>query len=261
MPGILPGVLSISLQSGSAGNCIFVEAGDVRLLFDAGISGRQAARRLALHGRDIRSVNAVLLSHCHGDHTRCTGTYHRAFDLPIYGTAGTLRVIRPYIGKLRSARTFAAGASLNFGDVVVHTIPTPHDAPDAVAFVVEHGGRRLGILTDLGHVFDQLRAALGQLDAVYLESNHDPVLLAASRYPPDIKARIAGSAGHLSNDEAAGLVYGNGGSRLQWVALAHLSGENNTPELALDTHRAVLGSRYRLAVAPRDRVGEVLRVE
>ena len=148
----------ISLQSGSNGNCIYVEAGGVRLLFDAGISGRQAELRLAARGRDIAAVDAVLISHDHRDHVRCAGVFQRKFGLPVYATRRTIEAASAYcdLGVMTNVQYFEAGGRLLFGEVVVETIPTPHDGADGVAFVVDDGYRRLGILTDLGHVFDRL---------------------------------------------------------------------------------------------------------
>lgn len=253
-------MITFSLQSGSNGNCIYVEAGDVRLLFDAGLSGRQAALRMQQHGRNIRDVDAVILSHDHADHVRCAGIYHRLFHLPLYMTRTTHRAITAPLGKLREVRCFRSGEPIEFGPVTVHTLRTPHDAADAVGFVVEHEGRRLGIFTDLGHPFDRLARTLGELDAAYLESNYDVDLLETGSYPPHLKARIRGVGGHLSNLEAAELVRGCGTRRPEWIALAHLSQENNRPELALETHRALLGAEYPLVVAGRYAVSEVLRL-
>ncbi|MCK4342944.1 MAG: MBL fold metallo-hydrolase [Phycisphaerae bacterium] len=253
-------MLTCSLQSGSNGNAIYVEADGVRLLFDAGISGRQARLRLAAHGRDIREVDALLLSHAHSDHTRCAGIYQRLFQIPIYATVATERAMAPYVGKVHDLRHFGPGETLEFGPLTVHTLPTPHDADDSVAFIIEHDQKRLGVFTDLGHPFERLSTALRDLDAVYLESNYDPRLLATGSYPPELKARIRGDGGHLSNEEAAALLKGCGRGRLRWAALAHLSEENNHPEVALETHRRVLGQDYPLTVASRYHVSELLRV-
>ncbi len=250
----------ISLQSGSNGNCVYVEAGGARLLFDAGISGKQAQQRLAHHGRDIRDVDAVLISHDHADHVRCMGIYQRKFGLPVHVTAETLRAATRYpLGKLGEVRRFCSGTSIHIGDVSVETVPTAHDGADGVGFVVDDGRHRLGILTDLGHVFDELPGVIDSLDAILLESNYDPAMLAAGPYPRFLKDRIAGPAGHLSNVEAAGLLSATNG-RMQWACLAHLSEENNDPELALHTHRRVLGERFPLHVASRYRVGDVLEL-
>jgi len=251
----------ISLQSGSNGNCIYVESGSVRLLFDAGISGKQAELRLAAHGRDIRDITAVVISHDHSDHVRCLGIYQRKFQLPVYVTAKTIRAAtaRRDLGRLGDVRPFRAGAMLPFGPVTVETIPTPHDGADGVAFVVGDGRRRLGILTDLGHVFPGLAETVASLDAALLESNYDPAMLDNGPYPASVKRRIRGPGGHLSNAEAAELLAGAGGG-LRWACLAHLSGENNSPSLALRTHRGLLGSRFPLHLASRRGATDVLEV-
>lgn len=251
----------IALQSGSNGNSIYVEAGDVRLLFDAGISGKQAQARLAAHGKNIEDAHALLISHDHRDHSRCLGVYQRKFGLPVHITRGALAVAsrKDNLGALNDVRYFRAGATLRFGKVIIETIPTPHDAVDSVAFVVDDGTRRLGILTDLGHVFDRLGSVVGTLDAVVIESNHDSEMLANGPYPEPLKQRIRGRHGHLSNADSAGLLR-EAGTRLKWACLAHLSEENNDPELALDTHRQHLGHRLPLFVASRDEASDRLKV-
>lgn len=250
-------MITFSLQSGSNGNSIYVEAGDVRLLFDAGISGKLAEGRMRVRGRDIHDVDALLISHDHNDHIRCAGVYQRKFKFPIYMTVATHRGTRCHLGPLTDVRYFTAGKSLKFNGVTVHTIPTPHDATDGVGFVVEHDGKRLGILTDLGHPFPRLRSVLKTLDAAYLESNYDPHMLDAGPYPPEIKARVRGKAGHLSNAEAAKLIHANSG-KLKWAAIAHLSEQNNHPDVAFDTHCNVLGHDFPLYLASRYDVSETL---
>jgi len=244
----------IPLHSGSSGNCIYVEAGNTRLLFDAGISGKQAQERLARQRRDIVAADALLISHDHVDHTRCMGIYQRKFGLPVYVTPKTLRaaMARDDLGEIGNVRQFEAGETLRFGRVSVETIPTPHDAVDGVVFVVDEGRHRLGILTDLGHVFGDLHAVIGSLDGVLLESNHDPEMLTNGPYPASVKRRIRGPGGHISNFEAAGLLLAAASKQMRWCCLAHLSQVTNTPELALQTHRKILGRRLRLLVASRD---------
>ena len=249
----------ISLQSGSNGNCIYVEAGGVKLLFDAGLSGIQVKERLALHGRDVEAVDAVLISHDHVDHSRSMGILHRKFGLPIYATAKTYEAASRYnLGKLQDLRHFQSGETLRFGKVVVETIATPHDAEDGVVFVVDDGKHRLGILTDLGHVFSGLADVIASLDAVLLESNYDPDMLANGSYPAWLKERIAGPAGHISNVEAAELLAIS--KRLKWACLGHLSQDNNTPKLALATHRKILGERLPLHVATRHEASGLMEV-
>ena len=245
---------TISLQSGSNGNCIYVEHKRTRLLFDAGISGVKAERRLAVEGIDIRDVDALIVSHDHSDHVRCAGVYQRLFGIPMFITTRTFHAagINGSLGRLREVEHFEAGRSIEFANLVVHTLATPHDCAEGVVFVVEaDDGKRLGILTDLGHVFDGLGQVVSGLDAMFIESNHDRDMLRGGPYPEFLKRRIRGQRGHLSNLDAARLVDEAGSGDLKWVCLAHLSGNNNRPDLALHTHRTVLRDRFALLVASR----------
>lgn len=250
----------IPLQSGSNGNCYYVESGKSALLFDAGISLLKAKERLEVHGRQLRNIQALFISHDHGDHTRCMGAFQRRLEIPVYITRPTLLAVQMYqkIGKLQRVRFFAAGSSVAIGNFTVHTIPTPHDSADGVAFVVEDGEHRVGIMTDLGHPFPNLRQILPTLDGIVIESNYDEAMLANSRYPEQLKRRIRGDQGHISNREAAHLLNDHADQRLKWACLCHLSEENNHPDLALETHQAVLGDRFPIHIAWRDRVGDVL---
>ncbi|MCO6439319.1 MAG: MBL fold metallo-hydrolase [Phycisphaerae bacterium] len=253
-------MLTFSLQSGSNGNAIYVEAGGVRLLFDAGIAGNTAERRMAAHGRDIREVDALIISHDHTDHIRCAGIYQRKFGLPIYITPQTQRATWCRLGRLSDVRYFQSGDVLEFGDVRVHTIPTAHDAADGVAFVIEHENRRLGILTDLGHVFPGLQAILESVHGAYLESNYDWDMLEYGSYPWALKERIRGGRGHLSNDQAATMLRACGRRLPAWVAVAHLSADNNHPDLAMGAQHAAIGRSYPVHHASRYEVSPIFDV-
>ncbi|HOA74112.1 MAG TPA: MBL fold metallo-hydrolase [Phycisphaerae bacterium] len=250
-------MLTFSLQSGSNGNCIYVEAGETRLLFDAGITGKQAQARMAVHKRELHGIDALIISHDHADHIRCCGVFHRKFNIPVWMTSVTQTATRCDLGKLERVNYFTSGQTLAIKDVLVHTLRTPHDGADGVAFVVEHGGKRLGILTDLGHPFNGLRELIPTLDAVYLESNYDPHMLRNGPYAWYLQERIRGKGGHLSNQESAELLR-SAGRRLQWAALAHLSAENNTPALAMETHRQVVGRMLPLMLASRERCSDMM---
>lgn len=251
----------ISLQSGSNGNCIYVEADGVKLLLDAGISGIQAKERLEQYARDITAVDALLISHDHSDHSRGMGIYHRKFGLPVYVTAETYRAAsHRRLGKISNLNHFSAGETLQFGKVTVETIATPHDGADGVVFVVDDGIHRLGVLTDLGHVFGELEAVIESLDAVLLESNYDPDMLADGLYPDWLKERVSGPGGHISNPESAELLLAASSKRMKWACLAHLSQENNNPDLALETHRQILGQRLPLFVATRHGPTSVMKL-
>jgi phosphoribosyl 1,2-cyclic phosphodiesterase len=253
-------MITFSLQSGSNGNSIYVEADGVRLLFDAGISGKEAEARMASHGRDIRSVQALIISHEHIDHVRCAGVWQRKFGLPIYMTRKTHAAMDVDLGPLCDVRYFTSGDVLEFGGITVHTLRTPHDAVDGIVFVVRCGQRRLAILTDLGHPFHELSMILQNVDAAYLESNYDPDMLECGSYSLQLKARIRGDGGHLSNGEAAALTGKLTRRRPQWIAVAHLSAENNRPELALEAQRAAIGRDYPVYLASREAPSPLLTV-
>lgn len=245
-------MIAIPLQSGSSGNSIYVESGGVRLIFDAGISGIQAERRLAMHGRDIRSVDALIISHDHTDHISHAGVYHRKYGLPVHVTRRTYNTVAGSgkLGRIDEVIHFSPGDTLEFGPLRVETIRTAHDAVDGSSFVIEVGMRRLGILTDLGHAFNGLPEVMASLDAVFIESNYDPLMLKRGDYPEFLKHRIMSDKGHLSNEESA-LLLRDHGHNLQWACLAHLSESNNNPDLAIRCHMDVLDNRFPLHTASR----------
>ena len=253
-------MIAIALQSGSQGNCIYVESDGEGILFDAGISGIRAEQRLAAHGRDIRQVKALIISHDHADHVKCAGIYQRKFGLPLHMTPKTHKASASQLGRVNDVRHFKPGAKLRIGRMTVETISTPHDAVDGLAFVVTAKRKRLGILTDLGHSFDGLDRVVKSLDAVFLESNYDPKMLENGPYPFFLKERIRSPHGHLSNVESAELLCRAAAKRLQWVCLAHLSENNNTPMVALRTHRKLAGNGHAFHAAKYREATRLLEV-
>lgn len=255
----------ITLQSGSAGNCVFVRSGATRLLFDAGISGRKAQSRLAEFGYDIRDCDGIVLSHEHSDHISGLGVFHRRFGLPIYASLRTWNATRakPSTGAIGSPNLFVAGEVFTIGSLRIETLRTPHDAVEGVCFAVEDidSGQRFGLLTDLGHVFGGLSKVIASLDAVVIESNYDEAMLRNGPYPQRLKDRISGKRGHISNDEAAALLDACDASQLQWACLGHLSAENNSPEVALATHRQRHGQRFPIFCADRDGAVRLPKIE
>ena len=234
----------ISLQSGSNGNCLYLETGGARILFDAGISGIAAEKRLASLGKDIRDIDALIISHDHSDHSKCAGIFQRKYGIPLYISKKTLDATN--IGKLNTVHHFHPGETMEFGSLSVETIPTAHDGADGASFIISEKGKRLGIFTDLGHVFHGLGDAIASLDAVFIESNYDPGMLARGPYPEFLKRRISGDGGHISNQESAELL-SKRGSNLRWACLGHLSEQNNLPELAYGAHDDRVGCPLHLA--------------
>ncbi|MDO4570849.1 MAG: MBL fold metallo-hydrolase [Planctomycetia bacterium] len=250
----------IALQSGSNGNCIYIESGDTRLLVDAGISGICAQNRLSAFGIDIRSVSALLITHDHRDHVANAGVFHRKFKIPVWMTPSTHEAVAHKVGKVADVRHFSSNSCFALGSVNIEAVSTPHDAVDGVCFVVDDGRSRFGICTDLGHVFSDLPDLVASLDGVLLESNFDPQMLDDGFYPSSLKARVRGRGGHLSNFDSAKLLK-NHGKHLKKTMLGHISHENNREELVVATHKKIIGSSFDCFLAHRYRASEVVEIE
>jgi len=251
-------LFAVALASGSNGNSVYVETADARLLFDAGLSGRRLQARAESRGVDLARVDALILSHNHSDHTAGAGVLHRRFGLPLYATKGTWKASRGRLGRVVEPRLGSAGETLRFGKTVVETLATPHDGREGVAFVVESEGTRLGVLTDLGHLFPALRETFPTLDAAFLEANYDPGMLWNGTYPPELCARISGPGGHLSNEECLEMAGDAANDRLRHLVLSHLSGENNSPEIALRTADPLQERGVTVHLAPRTEASPIV---
>lgn len=229
-----------SLGSGSRGNALLVEAGNTRLLIDAGFGPREMSRRLERLGLSGADVDAVLVTHEHADHVGGVFACARRFEWAIFLTHGTLAACRSDGGDARTT-IIDSHEALTVGDIFVQPFPVPHDAREPVQFLLSDGARRLGVLTDAGHVTPHMVSMLNACDALVLECNHDARMLAGGSYPPALKRRIGGLWGHLDNAAAASLLSQLGGSSLRHVVAAHLSEENNSPALAQAALSSVLG--------------------
>jgi len=240
------------LSSGSGGNCVWVEAPGVRVLIDAGLSQRETRRRCLEAGLDLRDLTDICLTHEHGDHCFGTAAIARKTGARVHATLGTFRALRdPPPPRLKFALPGSADEA--YGDLVlgalrVRALPIPHDAEEPVAYLLEErcgDGRpiRAAVVTDLGWVPRSLALALKGLDALVIEMNHDPVLLAGGPYPPSVKRRVLGDLGHLSNAQGGGLLRRAAHPGLRHVVLAHLSEPNNTPAHALREAERALEAR------------------
>jgi phosphoribosyl 1,2-cyclic phosphodiesterase len=245
------------LGSGSAGNATLVEAGDARILIDAGFSGRDLERRLYAVDVDPASVSAIVITHDHGDHTRGMGVLARRFSVPLYLTARTHVACASMLNGTEAVRMYSSTEPFQLGALQVRPFLTVHDAADPVAVTVRNveSGAKLGIATDLGRPTAAVRAELAGCHMLVLEANHDDALLWSGPYPWSVKQRIASSHGHLSNRAAAALARELFHSGLSNVVLAHLSEHCNNAELARRAVGAALARvryRGRLSVAPQE---------
>lgn len=222
------------LGSGSAGNATLVEANGTRLLVDAGFSGKDLARRLAAVDVDPDSVDAIVVTHDHGDHTRGVGIYARRHGPDVHITDVTREACADLFRGDERLLPYRAGRPFEIGALRIEPFLTVHDAVDPVAVAVVDVERdaRLGIATDLGRPTTHVRHALSGCDLLVLEANHDDVLLQKAPYPSVVKARITSSHGHLSNHEAAALATELHHPGLGGVVLAHLSERSNRAEIA-----------------------------
>ena len=228
-----------SLGSGSRGNATLVERGDTLLMVDCGFSCVEAERRLQRLGRSAAQLSAILVTHEHADHIGGVARLARRHRIPVWMSAGTAVMHRD--GELPQQHGFNGHEPFTIGELEIHPFPVPHDAREPCQFVFSDGARRLGILTDAGSVTEHMVRSLDGCDALLLECNHDPHMLATGPYSPRLKARVGGPLGHLSNQQAAELLRRIDCQRLQHLVAAHLSDKNNTPELALQALQAVTG--------------------
>lgn len=254
------------LGSGSRGNSILVLGGETIVLVDAGFSAKALADRLRTVGVAPDSVDAILITHDHRDHTQGVGVFSRRHGTPVYLTEATLRACNPLFNGGEEIRTYRAGFPFSIGSLTVEPFLTAHDARDPVAVALTHQGTglKLGIATDLGKPTTQVRHALSNSHFLILEANHDPSLLHLGPYPASVKSRIASSHGHLSNEAAAHLALDLLHSGLAGVVLAHLSAECNRPELAAGVvGKAIRAAGYRglLEVAEQDVPTPLMDVE
>lgn len=233
-----------SLGSGSTGNATVVEASDgasrTRVLIDCGMRPRTLAQRLARAGLEASDLDAVFVTHEHGDHVGCVHALALRERIPVWMSHGThLAIGAPdFEGLLCTARD---GVAISIGGLLLEPFTVPHDAREPLQLTCSDGAVRLGVVTDLGHATPRVAAALVDCAALLLECNHDRDLLAASAYPPFLKRRVGGLYGHLANEAGAEIArMVAAGGQLQQVVAAHLSERNNTPDLARSAVAAAL---------------------
>jgi phosphoribosyl 1,2-cyclic phosphodiesterase len=221
------------LGSGSGGNSIYLEAGDTRLLIDAGFSGKQIRERLARIGRTPETLSGILITHEHTDHIQALGVLCPQFSLPVYCNRLTQEAIAGQIKKPFISHLFNTGDTFELGEVVVETFSIPHDAQDPVGFLIRTPSGNVGILTDLGHATKLVIQRVRPAQVLVLETNHDLQMLQNdTRRPWSLKQRILSRHGHLSNIAAADAAAEIVSADLRHLYLGHISRDCNRPELA-----------------------------
>lgn len=245
-----------SLASSSAGNATLLEAHDglrrTRLLIDCGLGWRQLHQRLARIGLAPEQLDGIFITHEHGDHVGCAPQVSQRYRVPVWTSAGTRQALEK-AQPLPLFQQASDGVAIAVGGIQVTPFTVPHDAREPLQVTCTDGDRKLGIVTDLGHATPHLFSRLAGCDALILESNHDPELLARSRYPDFLKQRISGMLGHLSNAQAAQILQDAAHAGLGIVVAAHLSERNNDPQQVRSQFASALDrSENDVFVANRD---------
>jgi phosphoribosyl 1,2-cyclic phosphodiesterase len=246
-----------TLASGSSGNSLFIQTERAKILVDAGISLRQLKVRLKTVNVQMSEIEAVLITHEHTDHVVALPF----INVPVFVASATTSLWKD---RVKNLKEFDTGSPFSVNDALITPFPIPHDALDPVGFTIQTDHKKVGVVTDIGSITALVRERLKGADVLVLEFNHDEEMLLYGHYPWDIKQRIKGSLGHLSNGDAAELLKDLIHDRLQHAVLAHLSESNNTPKKALEAASSVLVKRgaehVKLSVAPRKNLGEVLTI-
>jgi phosphoribosyl 1,2-cyclic phosphodiesterase len=260
------------LASGSRGNCAFVASARTRILVDAGISRRETCKRMKALGEDPQALSAILITHEHSDHVYGLAMLAKKLRIPVFMTGAThgawaraLRTINGERPQLEKLERFESGHRFQIGDIEVQPFTIPHDAADPVGFTFRVEGAKVSIATDLGYLPGNVRDHLRGSDILIMESNHDVEMLRGGSYPWAVKQRVASNVGHLSNEKLANFFTGDYDNHAAFVVLAHLSEQNNHPEIARREAEKALAERgglfqNRVLVAVQSEVLEPIRL-
>lgn len=250
-----------TLSSGSSGNAALLSRSGTNVLLDAGISCRRIRLALREMSLDLSDLSAIFITHTHSDHISGLQTLIKHCDVPVYASQRTCEELEYRIAGIGSRLSpFCQRDSIAAGAFTVTPFPTSHDAPGSTGYRFDD----VGVLTDSGYVTEEARDTLSGCPLVMLEANHDVDLLKSGPYPYFLKQRILGNRGHLSNGAAAEFAVDLADSGTRQFLLAHLSAENNTPELALGAVSGALvaaGIDPQLSVAPRSSVSMRFQAE
>lgn len=233
------------LASGSTGNAFFIEAGNTKLLVDAGLSGKQIEQQFAQIDRNIEDLSGILVTHEHSDHIKGLGVLARRYHLPIYTNKKTWDAMTPKIGKVKTDQKFEFEANKiqTFNQLDVESFSVSHDAADPMFFSFHYNNKKVVLVTDLGYVSERIKKTIEGANAYVFEANHDINMLQMSHYPWSIKQRILGDSGHVSNEDCALALSDVISNDTERVYLAHLSQDNNMKDLARMSVDQVLKER------------------
>ncbi|MBT3394255.1 MAG: MBL fold metallo-hydrolase [Waddliaceae bacterium] len=231
------------LASGSKGNSVFLGTENSKILIDAGLSGKATKARLAEIGVDIADLDAILITHEHGDHVKGLRIMAYRMGIPVFANSDTARSICDMFSAVAKFTIFTTGDTFEFRDLEIHPFSIQHDTVDPVGFTITTNDIKIGFCTDLGFASSLVKNRLQNCDYLYIEANHDPDMVHASPRPFIYKQRVLSRSGHLSNEACGNLLLDVYHEDLKHVHLAHLSDECNSPEKALTTINEILGEK------------------
>ncbi|ORU91456.1 MAG: MBL fold metallo-hydrolase [Cycloclasticus sp. symbiont of Poecilosclerida sp. N] len=225
-----------SLGSGSRGNSTLIEHGDTLLMIDNGFSIKETDKRMVKLGVTAEDISAILVTHEHGDHASGVARYAKRYDIPVWASHGTARMVK----NLATIQIFNSHKPFDLGEFSIEPVLVPHDAREPTQFVFRANTLKLGVMTDIGSITPHMAGVLTGCDALLLECNYDRDMLVNGPYPESVKRRVLGHWGHLDNQQAIGLLEQLDIDKLQHLVLAHISKKNNSHELVLDSVSAAI---------------------
>lgn len=234
-----------SLSSGSSGNCQYIETNNMRILVDAGLSGKKTQELLASIDVDPTSIDCILVTHEHMDHVKGAGILSRRFDIPIYANKSTWESMECDLGKLKNEniKIFETGSDFELGDLGVLPFKISHDCSEPVGYSFYNKNKKISVVTDTGCIDNDIKKTITNSNLLMIESNHDSEMLRMGSYPWFLKKRVSGEFGHLSNEDAGNLIAEVLSGKNENILLGHLSRENNFPELAHQTVANILNDK------------------
>lgn len=230
-----------TLASGSGGNCIYIGTENTNIIIDAGISGIKVENALKEIDISPNDLDAIFVTHEHADHIDGVGVLSRRYNLPIYATEGTWENMAK-IGEIASKNKniIYPDENIIFNDLILTPFSVPHDASEPVCYTIKYDNKKIAVATDMGHITKNIIENLRFCDAIILESNHDISMLKNGDYPINLKERVLGKFGHISNEIAGKLLACIMNEKLKNVILAHISKDNNSPDLVYNTIKNIL---------------------
>jgi phosphoribosyl 1,2-cyclic phosphodiesterase len=239
-----------SLSSGSSGNCYYIGSTDGGILIDAGISAKNIRKFLDEKGISINTIMGVLVTHNHTDHIKGIEVLSRKYSIPVYTSIRVWesiikpgsKISRDYFREIFLQKIF------NVAGIDIEAFPVSHDAPETIGFYINSGGKKITVATDLGYISEQAAAYIREANLLVIESNYDENMLLAGHYPPFLKKRIMSDKGHLGYHQTSAFLADNINGNLEHICLAHLSKQNNTPELALQSISEALQINHGQAI-------------